>query len=109
MTSSRLALEIVRDGLRPMAGGAHGAARRRELGDWTRPLALANAHYLGPALYASLRDGAAVSDLPQDVADYLALLHRLNGERNEARRRQAIELLGAFAADGIRALLLKGG
>ena len=73
--------------------------------DWTEVLRLANDHLLTPALCDAL--DAAV--LPADVRDYLATLHRLNGERNRALRRQAIELIAGLNRQHITPALLKGG
>ena len=73
--------------------------------DWTEVLRIANDHLLTPALWDAL--DAAV--LPHDVRDYLATLHRLNGERNQALRRQAIELIVALNRQDITPALLKGG
>jgi len=107
MTSAALALTVVSEGLRPDGGGKSAAERRRRC-DWTAPLELANRHWVTPALYAALRDADALAELPADVVDYLGLVHRLNGERNEALRRQAVELLEALNGAGIRPMLLKG-
>lgn len=74
-------------------------------GDWTEVLRIANAHLLTPALWDALEETA----LPEDVRDYLATLHRLNGERNRALRRQALELIAALNRQGIVPALLKGG
>jgi len=109
MMSARQALGIVADALRPSAGGPAAAIRRRAVGDWTRPLALANAHLLSPALYAGLAEAGALADLPHEAREYLGLLYRLNRDRNEALRHQAIELLAALNAAGVYPLLLKGG
>jgi len=109
MTSARQALRIVGEALQPAAGGSPAALRRRSIGDWTGPLALANAHLLAPAMYAGLAEAGALADLPHDAREYLAFLYQLNRDRNEALRRQAIELLTALNAAGICPLLLKGG
>jgi hypothetical protein len=77
--------------------------------DWVPVLAIANEHLLTPALWGALRDSGQVALVPADVRDYLATLHRLNGDRNRALRRQAIELIGALNAQGIVPILLKGG
>ncbi|MBV8537719.1 MAG: nucleotidyltransferase family protein [Alphaproteobacteria bacterium] len=108
MRAARQGLRIVAEALQPAAGGRSAAARRRAIGDWTRPLALANAHLLSPAMYAGLRAAGALADLPGDAREYLALLYRLNRERNEALRCQAVELLAALNAAGVYPLLLKG-
>jgi Uncharacterised nucleotidyltransferase len=109
MSSARQALTVVVEALQPAAGGAAAAARRRSCSDWTRPLALANAHFLSPAVYASLTAAGVLADLPEDAREYLALLYRLNRDRNEALRRQAIDLLAALNAADVYPLLLKGG
>lgn len=74
-------------------------------GDWTEVLRIANDHLLTPAL----RDSLDETVLPQDVRDYLATLHRLNGERNRALRRQALEFIAALNRRQITPALLKGG
>jgi hypothetical protein len=73
--------------------------------DWTEVLRLANDHLLTPALWEALDEGV----LPEDVRDYLATLHRLNGERNQALRRQVLELIAALNRRDIVPALLKGG
>lgn len=108
MTSSRQAWRLVVEALRPDAGGPAAAARRRRQADWSAPLALANDHLVTPSLRASLAAAGRLGELPGDVRDYLDLLHAGNGARNAALRRQALELVAAFAEAGIRPLLLKG-
>lgn len=77
--------------------------------DWVPVLEIANEHLLTPVLWRALSGSGQVASLPEDVHDYLATLHRLNGDRNRALRRQAIELIGALNAQGIVPALLKGG
>jgi hypothetical protein len=108
MTSSRESLWIVAEALQPKAGGFKAAVRRREARDWMGPMRLANEHLLAAAMYAALAQAHRLAALPCDVADYLALLHRNNVERNEALRRQALEMLAAFNAADIPAMMLKG-
>ncbi|HTY69606.1 MAG TPA: nucleotidyltransferase family protein [Alphaproteobacteria bacterium] len=108
MMAARQALRIVAEALQPAAGGPSAAARRQSVRDWTRPLALANAHLVSPAMYASLAGANALASIPNDTREYLALLYGLNRDRNRALRRQAIELLAALNAAGIYPLLLKG-
>ncbi|MBI3196276.1 MAG: nucleotidyltransferase family protein [Rhodospirillales bacterium] len=79
------------------------------LPDWAPVLAIANEHLLTPTLWTALSDSGQAAALPADARDYLATLHRLNGDRNRALRRQAIELIGALNAKGIVPALLKGG
>ena len=66
-------------------------------------------HLLTPALWSALGTSGHAAALPADAGDYLATLHRLNGDRNRALARQAIELIGALNAQGITPALLKGG
>lgn len=108
MTDAGKALHIVADGLRPDAGGPPASIRRRRQADWTGAVALANAHFVGPALYGNLAQAQKLGDLPEDARDYLALLHRSNRLRNEALRRQTIELVTALDGIGVQPLLLKG-
>lgn len=110
MTARLRSLQLLTEALRPQAGGAEAAKRRRDRGvDWTSLLALANEHLVAPALYVSLRDAVRLGDCPEEVRDYLAFLHGENVTRNACLRRQAIELAGALNAAGIRPMLLKGG
>ena len=101
------ALAVVCESLRPSAG-AKPAAVRRQACDWTAALDLANRHWITPALYPALRDAGALGEIPADVADYLALIHRHNGERNQVLRRQSAELLRALSGAGVAPMLLKG-
>jgi len=77
--------------------------------DWPAVLQIANEQLLTPALWAAVREARHAAALPEDVAHYLATLHHLNDERNQALRRQAIELIGALNRLGITPALLKGG
>lgn len=106
--SSAAAMRVVAEGLQAGAGGDAARLRRRAVGDWSRPIAVANEHLVGPALFASLHAAGAIDDLPEDVRDYLELLHRCNVARNVALRRQLDQLLENLARGGIEAMLLKG-
>ncbi|HEX6958046.1 MAG TPA: nucleotidyltransferase family protein [Ferrovibrio sp.] len=106
---SAQALRILCEALSPDAGGAAAIAHRREVRDWPAVLALANTHYLGPAMYAALSQAEDWPMLPAELRDYLALLHRQNNSRNRRLRQQAEELFAACNAAGVRAMLLKGG
>lgn len=109
MRSEREALWVVAEALQPKAGGFKAAIRRREFQTWMAPLRLANEHFLATAVFSSLAAAHRLAALPCEVHDYLTLLHRNNTERNEALRRQALEMLAALQAAGIPAMLLKGG
>lgn len=75
--------------------------------DWTAVIAAANAAWLGPALAAALARVPPAS-MPDDVRDYLDLLHGLDRERNIALRAQLFEAAGLLAGEGIRPILGKG-
>ncbi len=102
-------LDIIVECLRPEAGGPRGARVRPSLRDWTAALTLANRHWLTPAVHAALAEAGRSDDVPPEVRDYLALLHRANAERNQALRRQAVELVAALNNVEIAPMLLKGG
>ncbi|SMF79514.1 Uncharacterised nucleotidyltransferase [Tistlia consotensis] len=106
---SREALQTVAEALRPDAGGAEASARRSGAVDWLGVSALANDHYLGPALHAALAQAGRLGELPDDLRAYLALLHDCNGARNRRLRGQAETLVRAFDEAGVTPLLLKGG
>ncbi len=77
--------------------------------DWAPVLKIANDHLLTPALWSALGKSGHAAALPADAGEYLATLHRLNGDRNRALGRQAIQLIGALNEQGITPALLKGG
>ena len=109
LMAARRTVELIAEILRPSAGGEAASLRRRAVADWTAPLAFANEHLLGPALYAALASAERLDDLPADVCDYLALMYRSNGERNLALRRQIIEAVTALNSADVVPMLLKGG
>lgn len=77
--------------------------------DWIAVLALANAHFLGPALAAVLATIPSREMLPDDLRAYLKLLYRGNLRRNLHLRRQAGEIAAAFNRAGLPLMVLKGG
>src|SRR5262245_20257994 len=103
MTGVAEALATLASALGPERGPAAGVR------DWAAGLALANDHLLSPAIYAALTATGRIGELPDDVRNYLELLHRLNGERNQALRQQALELITALNAAGVEPMLIKGG
>src|SRR5882757_3985578 len=56
--------------------------------EWVHVLKIANDHLLTPALWSALGNSGHAAPLPADAGEYLATLHRLNGDRNRALRRQ---------------------
>ena len=85
MRERHQAWRIVVEGLRPRAGGPDAAVRRLRQADWTAALALANAHLVAPGLFGSLAAAGRLGDLPDEVRDYLEMLHRCNGRRNASK------------------------
>jgi hypothetical protein len=75
---------------------------------WERLIAFANRHRLTAALYLALKASTIAARPPQHVEKYLALIYRLNRQRNAALRRQALDLSEALNRVGIAPVLLKG-
>ncbi len=76
------------------------------LTDWPEVLAQANVHGLGPLLYFHLK--AAGVSIPPEVRRELAGLYLRHRHANRVRAQVAAEILAAFQAEGIPALVLKG-
>lgn len=78
--------------------------------DWLQIICLANRdrHRVVPAIHHMLWDRQLQADLPDDVRSYLALLTKLNDERNAALRREIEQVISALNAASIAPLLLKG-
>lgn len=98
-----------------LAEGVHLDPARRAaclsaltLDDWLAVIGHAHAHGLEPALGASLVATPVGNAVPVDIADYLRLLYRTNGDRNRTLRRRVIELVTALNERGVQPLLLKG-
>jgi hypothetical protein len=107
MRARRQALDALVRCLRqaPVDGGSGTIAAL----NWMPLLELANEHLLAPALWGALCEAGHAALLSADTCEYLETLHRLNGRRNRALRKQAIELIGALDNRGIVPALLKGG
>jgi tetratricopeptide (TPR) repeat protein len=76
--------------------------------DWLTAVALANKHLVAPALWTTLSRPAFQDIVPQDVQQYLALLHSRNADRNARIRLQCLGIGAILACAGLRAALLKG-
>jgi hypothetical protein len=92
--------------LRLVAAALQGEPPRSE--EWPAVIETANRGWLGPALYVALHRNGALAQAPEDVRDYLGLLHKRNRERNRRLRAQLIEAAGALNSHGIQPVLLKG-
>ena len=107
MNRRRQALEVLAGCLReaPVAPADDATASS----GWMQVLEMANDYLLTPALWSALCASGQAAMLAMETREYLDTLHRLNGRRNHALRRQAIELIGALNGSGITPALLKGG
>lgn len=87
------------------------AAMRGRLPDesrWLEVVDIANRAWLVPALYVALERVDCLSRIPDDVRDYLGLIHDRNRERNRRLRAQLVETLRALNGAGIHPVPLKG-
>jgi hypothetical protein len=109
MTGTASALAVLADCLHLSPDRCQNRPSWPAAADWPAVIALANDHLLGPALHARLCGEPRFDLVPAEVRAYLALLHRLNRQRNRALRRQAEEIIAAFNQNGIEPTLLKGG
>jgi hypothetical protein len=101
-----LSLASSESGLQPLVALLKGVVAGMD--QWDKVIQEANRHLVAPALYAILRDQYLLDSIPNDVKDYLCLLHALNEERNRRLRQQAVETLGALNEAGVEPLLIKG-
>lgn len=76
--------------------------------DWDQLISLSNQHLVAPAVWTALSQLRPLHQVPEDVQDYLALLHERNAHRNARIHQQCVEIGRALADKGIRAVLLKG-
>jgi hypothetical protein len=95
-------------------GGAvdGGIALREEIAHgrtvWLPVMALANRHFVTPALSLALQRKRLAELLPADLVQYLGTILDLNRRRNRRIRTQAIEAIAALNARSIRPILIKG-
>jgi hypothetical protein len=76
--------------------------------EWLTLISLANKHLVAPALWTTLSRPELRQQVPEDVQDYLALLHMRNVSRNERIRQQCLEIGSILMKNGLSAVLLKG-
>jgi hypothetical protein len=76
---------------------------------WMAVIDLANQNYLTPALWCALEGKGLGAQLPEEAREFLESALALNRLRNQKIREQAVELMAALAAAGIRSVVLKGG
>lgn len=82
------------------------ALAAQEVTGWPEMLALAESHGLGPLLYTHLR--AAGAPLPPEVKQALQGLYLRHRRANQLRANALAEIVAAYQAAGIQALVLKG-
>jgi Uncharacterised nucleotidyltransferase len=75
------------------------------LEDWQHIIAVADLHWVTPAL---LRPAKELKAVPQDVLDYLSGVHTLNQQRNTTHLNAVEELLERLHKHGIEPVMLKG-
>jgi hypothetical protein len=76
--------------------------------DWVATMRRANADFVGPALWSAFTTLGLEDRLPEDLRDYLNLLHRENARCNRHILAQCDAIGAALAAVGTEAVLLKG-
>jgi hypothetical protein len=76
--------------------------------NWGRLVYQANLQLCTPLWYVRLRQDGLLELLPEDLQEYLAVLHQANRERNEIFRAALAELLEVFGREKIAVVLLKG-
>ena len=76
--------------------------------EWGPLLYMANLQLCTPLWYVRLKQDGLLTELPEELQEYLAHLHQANVERNGEMRAGLEELLGAMTREGIEAVLLKG-
>jgi len=94
-------------GLRDLVELLSGRRAPRADDDWTGIIAAASPCWLVQTLSAALAS-ALTGSVPENVGDYLELLHGMNRERNAALRAQLIEAAAVLSEVGIRPVLGKG-
>jgi Uncharacterised nucleotidyltransferase len=106
------ALDFIAQCLRPQPSTERRRALSAEIDGmrlgWESVVSLANEHFVTASLWAALLKSDASSDLPEDLQEYLAAIHRLNSDRNEQLKRQTSEVVGHMNRLGITPILLKG-
>lgn len=76
--------------------------------DWDEIFAVANSHYLVPALYCSLRDNSLLHMPPAMAAEYAQEVFALNGIRNKNLNKQLEGVVRCLNAVAIEPVLIKG-
>ena len=75
---------------------------------WPELIQVAGESYMAAAVHQALVRKQLLEEVPEDVADYFQAVAALNGERNMALRRQAVEVCRILNHAGIEPVLLKG-
>jgi hypothetical protein len=76
--------------------------------DWNTLLLLSNMHFCTPLWFVRLRQRGMLTELKEELQEYLAQLHAANLERNAAFRQALRVLLDELQSLEIPAVLLKG-
>ncbi len=75
---------------------------------WGPILRQANLHFCTPLWFGSLQRDGIIHLIPDELQDYLSLMHQANTERNEQFRQVLEAILIEFERYGISNVLLKG-
>ena len=102
-----LAVLRARLGSQPPADGLREALARPAT-EWEQVVAGASAHHVLAAFAAAIDDLGLAHRLEPDLRDFLAAVHRWNGTRNRALRRQLGEVVTLLNGIGVEPVLLKG-
>lgn len=76
--------------------------------DWDELIALANRHYMVPALYCALLQRGLLELLPDQAREYAAAVHALNVKRNQDLLAQLVRVTRLLNDAGIEPVLIKG-
>jgi hypothetical protein len=76
--------------------------------DWDVFISIANKYLVAPAVWTALVRVSPFREVPEDVRNYLALLHNRNTHRNASIRAQCLEIGSILAKSGLKAVLIKG-
>lgn len=76
--------------------------------NWERVVKLSSGQYVLPAMYLQLKRNGLLSELPDDLVEYLEEITNLNRDRNTAILEQAKEITEILSKHNISPVFLKG-
>jgi hypothetical protein len=90
------------------AGACRAREELRRAEAWAELADDAMRHLVAPLLFLPGMKSGLLKDAPPDFVEFLELTHRLNAERNDRLRDQAITFSNAMESQGVRVVALKG-